>query len=103
MLDLTKDREVLDAIVAEVASKQSAEANAKTTGKVKRQIIVDCLADTNGRAKVERFLARWMAFPPAAHTVRGGVATVSHAAAVEQLFGAQSEADAASEAMADAA
>jgi len=103
LLDLIKDREVLDAIVAEVASEQAAEANAKTTGKVKRQIIADCLAGTNGRAKVERFLPRWMAFPPAAYTVRGGVATVSHAAAVEQLFDAQSEADAASEAMAEAA
>jgi ParB family chromosome partitioning protein len=38
-LDLIKDREVLDAIVAEVAGEQVAEANAKATSKVKRQII----------------------------------------------------------------
>jgi ParB family chromosome partitioning protein len=86
LLDLIKDREVLDAIVAEVAGQQVAQANAKTTGRVKRQIVADCLAGTNGRAKVERFVPRWMAFPPGAYTGRGGVATVSRAAAVERLF-----------------
>jgi ParB family chromosome partitioning protein len=91
LLDLIKDREVLDAMVAEVAGQQAAEANAKATGRVKRQIIADCLAGTNGRAKVERFVPRWMAFPPSAYTTRGDVATVSRAASVEGLF--QSEAD----------
>jgi ParB family chromosome partitioning protein len=86
LLELTKDREVLDAMVAEVAGQQAADANAKATGKVKRQIIADCLSGTNGRAMVERFVPRWMAFPPSAYTPRGGVATVSRAAAVEGLF-----------------
>jgi ParB family chromosome partitioning protein len=91
LLDLIKDREVLDAILAEVAGQQVADANAKATGKVKRQIIADCLAGANGRAKVERFVPRWMAFPPSAYTTRSGVATVTRAAAVEALF--QPEAD----------
>lgn len=86
LLDLIKDREVLDAMVAEVAGEQVADANAKATGKVKRQIIADCLSGSNGRAKVERFVPRWMAFPPSAYTPRGGVATVSRAAAVEAPF-----------------
>jgi ParB family chromosome partitioning protein len=86
LLDLIKDREVLESIVAEVAGGPAAEANGKATGKVKRQIIADCLSGTNGRAKVERFVPRWMAFPPSAYTTRGGVATVSRAAAVEHLF-----------------
>jgi ParB family chromosome partitioning protein len=86
LLDLIKDREVLDAIVADVAGKDVADANAKATGKVKRQIIADCLSGGNGRAKVERFVPRWMTFPPSAYTGRGGVATVSRAATVEQLF-----------------
>jgi ParB family chromosome partitioning protein len=94
LLDLVKDREVLDAIVAEVAGQQAADANAKATGKVKRQIVADCLAGSNGRAKVERFLPRWMAFPPSAYTQRGGVATVSRAAAVEPLFASQGDAEA---------
>jgi ParB family chromosome partitioning protein len=49
-------------MVAEVAGQQAADANAKATGKVKRQIIAGCLSGTNGRAKVERFVPRWMAF-----------------------------------------
>lgn len=97
LLELIKDREVLDAIVVEVAGEQAAEANVKATGKVKRQIAADCLAGTNGRAKVERFVPRWMTFPPAAYTARGGVATVKHAAAVERLFATEGEADAAFE------
>jgi ParB family chromosome partitioning protein len=94
LLDLIKDREVLDAMVAEVAGRQAAEANAKVTGKVKRQIVADCLAGANGRAKVERFVPRWMAFPPSAYTTRGGVATVSRAAAVEGLFAPAAQPDA---------
>ncbi|HKC02761.1 MAG TPA: ParB N-terminal domain-containing protein [Sphingomicrobium sp.] len=86
LLDLIKDREVLDAMVAEVAGEQAADANAKATGKVKRQIIADCLAGANGRAKLERFVPLWMTFPPSAYTGRGGVATVTRAAVVDGLF-----------------
>jgi ParB family chromosome partitioning protein len=102
LLDLVKDREVLDAMVAEVAGPQAAQANAKATGKVKRQIIADCLSGTDGRAKVERFVPRWMAFPPGAYTQRGGVATVSRAAVVDPLFSPAPEPDTPSEAQAPA-
>jgi ParB family chromosome partitioning protein len=91
LLDLIKDREVLDTIVAEVAGGPVAEANAKATGKVKRQIVADCLSGTNGRARIERFVPRWMAFPPSAYTERGGVATVSRAVQVEGLFAPEPE------------
>jgi ParB family chromosome partitioning protein len=93
LLDLIKDREVLDGMLGEVAGQQVAEANAKATGKVKRQIIADCIAGTNGRAKVERFVPKWMTFPPTAYTNRGGAPTVSRAAAVECLFASAQEAD----------
>jgi ParB family chromosome partitioning protein len=105
LLDLIRNREVLDAMVSEVAGKQAAEANAKATGRVKRQIIADCLSGTNGRGKAERFVPRWMAFPPSAYTQRAGVQTVSRAAAVESLFApadADSPSDGAEEATAEA-
>jgi ParB family transcriptional regulator, chromosome partitioning protein len=86
LLDLIKDREVLDAMVADLAGQQAADANTKASGKVKRQIIADCLNGTNGRAKVERFVPKWMTFPPSAYTPRGGVQTIGRAAAVECLF-----------------
>lgn len=91
LLDLIKDREVLDAMVAEVAGEEAAQANAKATGKVKRQIIADCLNGVNGRARVERFVPKWMTFPPGAYTTRGGVETVSRAAVVEGLFAPPAE------------
>jgi ParB family chromosome partitioning protein len=92
-------------MLVQVAGDQVAQANAKETGKVKRQIIADCLAGTNGRAKVERFVPRWMTFPPSAYTTRGGVATVSRASAVEALFAppVSDEADPSAETVAQAA
>jgi ParB family chromosome partitioning protein len=97
LLDLIKDREVLDGMLAEVAGEQVADANAKATGKVKRQIIADCLAGTNGRAQVERFVPRWMTFPPSAYTTRGGVQAVSRAAVVECLFAPSADTDSTSD------
>jgi len=93
LLDLIKDREVLDVMLGEVAGLQVAEGNVKATGKVKRQIIADCLNGANGRAKIERFVPRWMGFPPSAYTARGGVEMVRRAAAVECLFAASTEPD----------
>lgn len=91
LVDLLKDRELLDAMLAEIAGEEAAAANGKATGKVKRQIIADCLKGENGRAKAEGFVPRFMAFPPSAYTERGGVATVSRAASIEHLFGASAD------------
>ncbi|RYY23397.1 MAG: chromosome partitioning protein ParB [Sphingomonadales bacterium] len=85
LLDLVKDREVLGAVLAEVAGTDAAAANITATGKVKRQIIRDCLSGTNGRAKVDGWVPRWMAFPPAAYTERGGVGTVTRAAGIAEI------------------
>jgi ParB family chromosome partitioning protein len=93
LLDLIKDREVLDNILAEVSGQQVADSNAAATGKVKRRIIRDCLRGENGRAKVENWVPRWMRFPPAAYTARGGVGTVSRAEQVAELFVAPAEAE----------
>lgn len=105
LLDLIKDREVLDGILTEVAGDEAARANAKATGKVKRSIIRDCLNGENGRARVEGWVPKWMTFPPSPYTERGGVGTVqraSHIAALaavaEPMPDAQSEPEAASEA-----
>jgi len=67
-------------VLSEVAGNTAATANAKATGKVKRGIIRDCLTGANGRAKVERWVPRWMAFPPSAYTARGGVPSVAQGA-----------------------
>jgi ParB family chromosome partitioning protein len=85
LLDLIRDREVLAAVLSEVAGNTVATGNAKATGKVKRGIVRDCLKGDNGRAKVERWVPRWMAFPPSAYTDRGGVPSVAQAAKVADL------------------
>jgi ParB family chromosome partitioning protein len=85
LLDLVKDREVLGHVLADVAGADVATANEAATGKVKRKIIRDCLTGENGRAKVEGWVPKWMAFPPSAYTERAGVGSVSRAATVAGL------------------
>lgn len=97
LLDLIRDRQVLDGMIEEVAGPMTAQANEKEPAKVKRRIVADCLKGENGRSKCERFVPRWMAFPPSAYTTRGGVQTVSRAAAVECLFAASEDADSAAD------
>jgi ParB family chromosome partitioning protein len=80
--DQLRDREVLLAIVSEVAGAEVAAANAGEKGKALKAIITDCLAGTNGRAKAEPWVPQWMAFPPSTYTSRGGVGSVKSAARV---------------------
>ena len=72
-----RDREVLTALVAEVGGAEVAAANAKEKGATLKAIVRDHLDGTNGRTKVEGWVPKWMAFPPAAYTARGRVGTVT--------------------------
>ncbi|QDC37228.1 ParB/RepB/Spo0J family partition protein [Sphingobium fuliginis] len=79
---LIRDREVLTRIVAEVAGETVASANAGEKAKTMKRIVADQLAGAEGRAKVENWVPKWMAFPPSAYTARGGVGTVEQAGRV---------------------
>jgi ParB family chromosome partitioning protein len=85
LLDLIRDREVIGCVLAEVAGEAVASANEGATGKVKRRIVRDCLTGENGRAKVNGWVPKWMAFPPAAYTERRGVPTLARAEKVASL------------------
>ncbi len=74
--DQLRDREVLLAIVGEVAGTDVANANEKEKAKALKAIIADHLDGANGRAQVAPWVPRWMAFPPAAYTARGGIGSV---------------------------
>ena len=74
--ELIRDKQLLTAIIAEVAGCDVAEANAEATAKVQRGILVDCLTGSKGRAKAEGWLPRWFAFPPSGYTDRGGIGCV---------------------------
>lgn len=89
--ELIRDKEVLTAMVAELAGDAVAKANAKEKAKTQKAVIRDCLAGENGRKKVERFVPRWLAFPPSAYTERGGVNSVRRANEIAELFAPEEE------------
>lgn len=74
---LLRDREVLGALVGEVAGEGVASANAGEKSKTLKRIIADHLEGADGREKVERWVPRWIQFPPSAYTARGGVGTIT--------------------------
>lgn len=80
-----RDREVLTALLAEVGGTALASANAKEKGSTVKGLIADHLTGANERPKVERWVPRWMRFPPAAYTERGGVGTVAAARRAQWL------------------
>lgn len=75
--ELVRDKEVLREMMAEVAGKTIAAANAGEKGKTMTKIIRAHLDGEEGRAKVENWVPRWMVFPPACYTARGGVRSVA--------------------------
>ena len=84
--DLIRDKQLLSAIVGEVAGADVAEANAAATAKVQRGILVDCLTGSNGREKVAGWLPKWFAFPPSGYTERGGIGCVERSERIAPLF-----------------
>ena len=85
--DLVRDKEVINAMVAEVAGKGVANGNVAATGKVQKQIIRDCLGGTNGRPQVKGWLPRWMKFPVRSYCKDGGFATLAAWKGIKRHFG----------------
>jgi len=77
LFSLLRDRELLGRMMAEVAGETVASANAGEKAKTLKRIIADHLDGAEGRDKVERWVPRWMQFPPSSYTERGGVGTVA--------------------------
>lgn len=92
LLGSIRDREVLDAMLAEVAGERVASGNATETGKVKRQIIRDCLDGANGRPKVDGWVPRWLRFPASGYTERGGIGSVRRTASAAEAMASASAA-----------
>jgi len=55
-------------VLADIATKQIAEANAAATGKVQKGIIRDFIKGENGRKKRKDWLPKYMRFPFKGHT-----------------------------------
>ena len=84
--DLIRDRQVVNAMVSEVAGKSSADANIAEKVRTQKDIIRACLTGANGRTKVDSWLPGWMQFPVRAYTDRGGLRTAEQWARVRSLF-----------------
>ncbi|WP_342237844.1 hypothetical protein [Inquilinus sp. OTU3971] len=71
--DLVRDREVVDAMLAEVAGRAVADANLPATLEARRGIVRDCLAGANGQTRVEDWTSAWMTFLARSYTDRGAL------------------------------
>ncbi|TIP18469.1 ParB/RepB/Spo0J family partition protein [Mesorhizobium sp.] len=87
--ELLRDREIANAMLAEIGGKHVADGNVAEKVKTQKKIIRDFLAGENGREKVEAWLPRWMKFPVESYTARGGFRTADQWARVQPLFAAQ--------------
>jgi len=70
---LNRDKEVLVALLADVAGEAVAKANKDEKGKTIKAIIGDHLRGKDGRPLVEHWVPKWMGFPASGYTKRGGV------------------------------
>ena len=86
--ELIRDKAIVNALLADIGGEAVASANAGEKVKAQKQLVRDFLDGTNGRPQ-RAWLPRWMAFPPAAYTDRGGFRTVRHALQVAPLFEAE--------------
>ncbi|MEQ1754299.1 MAG: hypothetical protein ABL973_09225 [Micropepsaceae bacterium] len=84
--DLVREKSVVNAMLAEVASRDIADANVAVKLKTQKQIVRDCLNGANGRARAAAWLPGWLAFPPRGYTSRGGLSHVAAWTAVAGLF-----------------
>lgn len=67
---LLRDRAVANALLRDVGGKRIADANVAEKVKTQKTILRDFLAGSGGRAKVDGWTPKWMAFPPARYTDR---------------------------------
>lgn len=85
-VDLLRDREVLTAMIGEVAGGEVAAANASEKIKAQKALLTDCLAGTGGRKKAKDWVSRWMRLAPSHYTGRGGVSCVAAHETAVRLF-----------------
>ncbi|TPI13047.1 ParB/RepB/Spo0J family partition protein [Mesorhizobium sp. B4-1-3] len=87
--DLLRDRDVANAMLADVGGRQVADGNVSEKVKTQKKIIRDFLAGENGRQKVDDWLPRWLKFPVESYTDRGGFRTADQWSKVQPLFASE--------------
>ena len=84
--DLLGNKQVLAAILSEIASPAVAEGNKAEPSKVQKTIIKDYLEGTNGRPQNADWLPPYFQFPPNAYTHESGISVVENWQSVKNLF-----------------
>ena len=84
--DLLRDKPMINAMLAEIAGKQTAAEYVTATAKVQKKLMRACLDGSDGRKKVEGWKSRYMRFPMRSYTRRKGLPAMEQWNAVKKLF-----------------
>ena len=84
--DLLGGKDVVQALLADIASPAVADGNRNETAKVQKGIIKDIMRGENGREQNADWLPAYFRFPPMALTSRSGVAIVDKWHSVAELL-----------------
>lgn len=83
--DLLREKQALNAIVKQVAGKDTADAHIASTAKVQKQIIQDGLSGKRKNGKKD-WQPDYMRFPMTAYTKKGGIDAMDSRKALKKLF-----------------
>ena len=84
--DLLRDKQMINAMLAEIGGKAVADGNVTSTAKVQKQIIRDHVEGNGSRKKVEGWLPRFLHFPMRSYTKRSGLNAMAHWNSMKGLF-----------------
>ena len=84
--DLLRDKPMINAMLADLAGKATANGNITATAKVQKSVMKAYLAGTSGRKKVKNWKPRYMRFPMDSYTKRKGLPAIEQWKAVKKLF-----------------
>ena len=85
--DLVSNKEVVNAMLADIASPAIAQGNGDEPNKVKKAIIKDFMRGQNGREHKADWLPPYFQFPIKAYTEQGGIAVADSWKTVAAAFG----------------
>ncbi|HNR78115.1 MAG TPA: partitioning protein, partial [Parvularculaceae bacterium] len=84
--ELLRDKNMTNAMLADIAGGSVAKANRDATAKAQKAIIRDCLDGRNGREKTPNWRPRWLQFPALSYTQAGKPGAVKRAEKIAPLF-----------------
>ncbi|SDU42575.1 ParB/RepB/Spo0J family partition protein [Stappia sp. ES.058] len=84
-LDLLRDKEAINTVLADIGGKQTASAHIASTAKVQKQVIAQYLDGTRKPAKAN-WKPRYMEFPMRSYTRRGGIDAIDRYASVKKQY-----------------